>query len=567
MTYLVAQPQVMATAAAEVAAIGSAIDDATATAGQQIVDVASAAADEVSAATARLFNAYGRDYEAVLRQAAALHGEFAEAWTAAATAYEQTEAATVRALTETTSTTVAAIASEAPPFTFPANYTSVFISGSGDPIPSASYMSTVFTTYILPNFPGGSSAKLDGLFTPAGLYPLTGTKVLTLAESVAQGVQILDSTLVGPNGLIQPGGNPVVVQGISQGAIIASLEMQKLAAMTSPPTANELGFVLLGDPMNPNGGLFARFAGLGFPSLGQTFYGATPSDTPWPTTIYSLEYDGISNWPRYPINILADLNAFAGFYYVHSLYPSLDPAALPSGYSLVQLPTSPGYAGNTTYYVITIPHLPLLEPVRAIPLVGDAIADLVEPNLRVLVNLGYGDPAYGYSTSPADVPTPFGLLPHVDPHTVLTALVAGTQQGVSDAASDLSGLSLSDVSDVLTSHFSPSLPSLSLPSWSSVDDFITAVQTANTNFTNDVSTNIANAVAKVQPTIDIANALLTSVPSYELNLFLDGISEMVNGAPAQGLVNAIGMPIAAHMGLVTLLGGYELFVLTGAWYA
>ncbi len=41
---------------------------------------------------------------------------------------------------------------------------------------------------------------------------------------------------------------------------------------------------------------------------------------------------------------------------------------------------------------------------------------------------------------------------------------------------------------------------------------------------------------------------------------------MASGAPVQGLINAIGMPIAADVGLVTLLGGYEIFVLTGAWY-
>jgi hypothetical protein len=150
---------------------------------------------------------------------------------------------------------------------------------------------------------------------------------------------------------------------------------------------------------------------------------------------------------------------------------------------------------------------------------------------------------------------------------VLADLVTGTQQGISAAGSDLSGLSLSDVSNVLTSHLSPSFNVPSFPSWSSIDDFITAVQTANTNFTNDFSTNLANAYAKLQPTIDIANALVTSVPSYDANLFLDGVLQMANGAPVQGLVNAIGMPIAAEVGLATLLAGYELFVLTGAWYA
>lgn len=557
MTYLLAQPQLMTTAAQDVAAIGTAIDEAHAVAAGRTATLTAAAADEVSAAAATRFNAYAREYQAVVRQLAAFHGEFVQALAAAGNAYAQTEAAGLGALTApgAAATTVAA---NPPPFVFPTNYSTVFISGSGNPIPSADYMATVLATYVHPNFPGGSLANAIGLFTPAGLYPLTGTKVLTLDASVAQGVTILDNTLMGPQGLIQPGGKPVVVQGISQGAIIASLEMEKLAALSSPPTGSQLGFVLLGDPMNPNGGIFKRFAGLSFPSLGQTFYGATPSNTPWPTTIYTLEYDGIADWPRYPIDIFADLNAFAGFYHVHPLYPSLDPGDLPLGYDLVPLSTSLGYSGNTSYYMITIPHLPLLEPVRSIPLVGNAIADLVEPDLRVPVNLGYGDPAYGYSTAPADIPTQFGLLPSVNPHTVLADLVSGTQQGIVAAGGDLSKV-LS--ADPLSTAMPPGLTS-----GSPIDNLIDALKTANTDFTDRFSNSIANAYAKLLPTADIANALVTAVPSYDVNLFLDGVQQMVDGAPVHGLVNAVGMPIAADVGLVTLLGGYELFVLTGAWY-
>ena len=38
--------------------------------------------------------------------------------------------------------------------------------------------------------------------------------------------------------------------------------------------------------MNPNGGMFARFPGLSFPSIGGTFYGATPAND-YPTVIYT----------------------------------------------------------------------------------------------------------------------------------------------------------------------------------------------------------------------------------------------------------------------------------------
>lgn len=119
------------------------------------------------------------------------------------------------------------------------------------------------------------------------------------------------------------------------------------------------------------------------------------------------------------------------------------------------------------------------------------IADLVEPNLRILVNLGYGDPAHGYSTGPADVPTPFGLFPPIDPQTVLAARATGTQQGISAAGDDLSilatqawaslsGLSLSDVSGAHSSNPLSALSSLptAISSASPIDEFIMALQAA-----------------------------------------------------------------------------------------
>jgi hypothetical protein len=313
--------------------------------------------------------------------------------------------------------------------------------------------------------------------------------------------------------------------------------------MPSPPTASQLGFVLLGDPMNPNGGLLARFPGLTLPSLGQTFYGATPSNTPWPTHIYTLEYDGIADWPQYPLNVLADLNAVAGFYYVHPTYPGLNPAALPPGYNIVQLPTSLGYPGITAYSMITIPHLPLLQPLRAMPLLGNPIANLIEPDLRVLVNLGYGDVAHGYSTGPADIRTPFGLFPSVEPQSVFSALSAGTQQGISAFTGDLQALATQPLPPLSPAGFISDVGSLLKP-----------------------YTDFNTAFAKVQPTVNIATGLVATLPSYDVQLFMDGIAQVTGGQPLQGLINAIGMPIAANVGLSVLLTGYEALMLTGAWY-
>ncbi|VBA49872.1 PE family protein PE3 [Mycobacterium pseudokansasii] len=47
--------------------------------------------------------------------------------------------------------------------------------------------------------------------------------------------------------------------------------------------------------------------------------------------------------------------------------------------------------------------LPLLQPIRDIPFIGPPIADIFQPNLRVLVDLGYS--SYGPGLSYADIPT------------------------------------------------------------------------------------------------------------------------------------------------------------------
>ena len=65
------------------------------------------------------------------------------------------------------------------------------------------------------------------------------------------------------------------------------------------------------------------------------------------------------------------------------------------------------------------------------------------------------------------------------------------------------------------------------------------------------------------PTADFATAALTSVPSYDVNLFLNGISQAVSGDP-MGLINAVGDPIAADTALFTIAGGFEAIVLVSA---
>ena len=98
MTSLLTEPQLIDTAAENVAEVRSAIGAAKAAAAGPTTRVAAAAADEVSAAAAKLFGSYAREYQAVLNRAAAFHDDFAAALTSAANAYTAAEAANASAI-------------------------------------------------------------------------------------------------------------------------------------------------------------------------------------------------------------------------------------------------------------------------------------------------------------------------------------------------------------------------------------------------------------------------------------------------------------------------------------
>jgi hypothetical protein len=54
------------------------------------------------------------------------------------------------------------------------------------------------------------------------------------------------------------------------------------------------------------------------------------------------------------------------------------------------------------------------------------------------------------------------------------------------------------------------------------------------------------------------------LPAYGINLFLGGIQQALSGDVINGLVNAIGLPIAADAGLITTAGLIEVLVLLQA---
>lgn len=576
MTSVLSQPHVMAATAADVAGIGSAIAEAKSAAAGSTTGLVAAAGDEVSEAAAALFNAYAGEYHSLIGQASVFHTEFAQTLAAAAEAYLGTEAGAAGALTAAAQTLWAQPGLRAAESVNLA----LVMGGSGNPTPNQSFALNNYNNFISRHFPLTSlpifNTNLLPITTAEGLYPFTGTKDLTLDISVARGVTSLNNAILQAK---PTGGNPLVVFGHSQSAVVSSLVMPQLLSegFTSP----SVNFVLTGDPMNPNGGALERFAGLQFPSLGLTFYGATPSND-FTTYIYSGEYDGFADFPKYPIDFLADLNALMGIIYVHPTYQYMTATQINGA---IVLPQS-GAPSMTTYYMIPTANLPLLDPLRAIPYIGNPLADALQGPLTPLINWGYGDPNYGWSTGPANVPTPFGFLPPLSDTTALgSALASSTQQGFSAAigalhaevppslpalsmpAVSMPALSLSSLTNALTAH--PSAPgSLSLATLPSPAQLITnallGLESVNNDFLGGVVTDVSTAYSVLLPTADIATAIAVSLPSYDADLFINGLIQAVNGQPLLGLANAFGDPIAADVGLVTLASGFELLAVTNA---
>ena len=591
MSFVSAGPEAMAAAATDLATIGSTVREANAAAAALTTGLVPAAEDEVSTAIAGLFGKYANEFQSLGAQAAAFHDRLVQTLNAAAGAYTATEAASTSVLQAAeqnvanavnapaelllghpligTGTSVSASSALRAVMAAPlAVGTTLVMGGSGDEFVSNL---TAFNKLFIQITPGLEGSVPKALYTPEQFYPFGGPNELTLNASVSQGLQILDNAL-------QPyiaAGTPVGVFGYSQSAVIASLEMRSLQAAGVPSSAVQ--FALIGDIMNPNGGLLERFAGLNLAALVIDFYGATPSNA-YPTTIYTMEYDAWADVPRYPLNILSDLNIFES--QTHFAYPNLTPTQVSSA---IQLATSG--ATQTTYYMIPTNDLPLLDPIRGgIPIFGNAIADLLQPDLTYLVNLGYGDPLYGWSTSPANVPTPAGLFPPLSAFQELPGLLAsGTQLGFHNFIGDLTGTGPNPVTLPSFSSASSLLASSSgtggmtsalanpLTTLAAVAANPAALEAAipnllNTipNYLNTLGADLSNVYGALLPTADIINSAVLSVPAFDITLFSDGIQQAINGQPLAGLTNAIGMPIAADVALYLLLVQFELGVLAVA---
>ncbi|MCV7075790.1 PE family protein [Mycobacterium szulgai] len=98
MSYLVAVPEFLSSAASDLAGLGSALSAARAAAALPTTGILPAAGDEVSAAVASFFAGNGRQYQALSAEVEAFHEQFVKALTASAGSYAAAELANANPL-------------------------------------------------------------------------------------------------------------------------------------------------------------------------------------------------------------------------------------------------------------------------------------------------------------------------------------------------------------------------------------------------------------------------------------------------------------------------------------
>jgi hypothetical protein len=92
-SYVIAAPEALATASADLTGLGETIRAANAAAATSTTGLAAAAGDEVSAAIAGLFGNFGQEFQALSARTALFHAQFVQVLSSGAGAYASAEAA------------------------------------------------------------------------------------------------------------------------------------------------------------------------------------------------------------------------------------------------------------------------------------------------------------------------------------------------------------------------------------------------------------------------------------------------------------------------------------------
>jgi hypothetical protein len=322
--------------------------------------------------------------------------------------------------------------------------TALIMGGTAQPYPNQvpGYIDAVSQRYVDPVSPCKyATCTLQSVYTPEQFSPIFTTG-MTFNQSANAGVPLLDAAIRAalnqPEDPANPSGPPqkVVVFGYSQSATVATEEQLLLAADPSIDKS-QLEFVLIGDPNRPNGGFLQRFFPVTIPIFDYRPTNASVNNTGIARVDISFQYDIAADLPKYPLDLFALVNTILGNS-IHGSYPnSMDGYTSAELLAAIDDPANREVVGDTTYITLPTKQLPLAQAIRdvgyttSLSAIFTPLADLLEPTLRVLVELGYDRSAsYGSQQS-------FGLIPNANPVKVLGDLAVAAVQGINNLLADL----------------------------------------------------------------------------------------------------------------------------------
>ena len=260
--------------------------------------------------------------------------------------------------------------------------------------------------------PGGA-----GWWPDEPWWKLSGLFDLTLDQSVQAGVGNLEQAMAAH------GNDHLVIYGISEGSI--SRERGEAQARRAVPGGNHSPRYRLRDARHAEPAQRRHFCPVPGPlPADHRLVVQRPRADRHPVRHgrHQPAVRLLADFPLYPINLIADLNAVLGGIYVHS-YPW--DVSLPAD-DPTKSPAYQGTHGDTSYYFFETQDLPLFGPLRTLG-VPESLIDVVEPFFRVIVELGYDR-----SIAPWE-PTPARLIPPLNPVTVVADLVGAIGEGINNA--------------------------------------------------------------------------------------------------------------------------------------
>ncbi len=390
MSFVLATPALVSSAAEDLARIGSAVGAANAAAAKSTTSLLAAGADEVSTCIAGLFGAQALEFQAVTAQAAQLQESFALTLAANANTYLAIETATAQTLLVRQPIPGAAAGTRitvpgAGPLYYPNFITELPYLGQlvyAGSIPGPISVS-ILQGYDLLNhaigqnwFPGTTPQVVN---YPASIGIISGSLAAPgVNDALAMGQRALNDQIF--NAFANGNGSPVRIAALSEGTLVVNRELAALAADPTAPPHGALQFAMFNGPET---GLFHIYLPNGFtvPLVNYTAQGLP--NTQYDVSVVYGQYDFFGNPPDRPWDIPAWVNALFGGIYHHNT------TSLASMSDAVQVSTATTSLGGTvTTYMVPEPTLPMLFPLQQLG-VPQPIVNNLNSFLQPIVNDGY----------------------------------------------------------------------------------------------------------------------------------------------------------------------------------